>query len=72
MAIFISHFRIWPPLDRNLPQGVAYALTLAAGIGIWFAAGQAARLARRATVWLGARRSRTSAPSTTAMAVAVD
>ena len=26
MWIYVSHFRIWPPLDRNLPHGVAYAL----------------------------------------------
>jgi hypothetical protein len=28
MWIYLSHFRIWPPLDRNLPAGVAYAATI--------------------------------------------
>ena len=32
--IFISHFRVFPPLSRNLPLGVAYALTIAAGIAL--------------------------------------
>ena len=41
MWIYLSHFRIWPPLDRNLPQGVAYAITILAGIAIW-----------QLTVWL--------------------
>ncbi len=47
MWIFISHFRIWPPLERNLPIGVAYALTILAGIAIWCTITWAARLARR-------------------------
>ncbi len=70
MVIFISHFRIFPPLDRNLPRGVAYAATIAAGIALWFAGEHAARLARRTTARLGARR-RASAPTTT-IAVALD
>ena len=70
MVIYISHFRIWPPLDRNLPRGVAYVLTIAAGIALWFAGGHAARLARRATARLRARR-RAPAPTTT-IAVALD
>ena len=41
MWIYLSHFRIWPPLDRNLPQGVAYASTILAGVAIW-----------QLTVWL--------------------
>ena len=70
MVIFISHFRIFPPLDRNLPRGVAYVLTIAAGIALWVAGGHAARLARRATARLRARR-RAPAPTTT-IAVALD
>ena len=44
MWIYLSHFRIWPPLDRNLPQGVAYTITILAGVAIW-----------QLTVWLPAR-----------------
>ena len=43
MWIYLSHFRIWPPLDRNLPQGVAYTITILAGVAIW-----------QLTVWLPA------------------
>ena len=35
MWIYLSHFRIWPPLDRNLPPGAAYTITILAGIAIW-------------------------------------
>ena len=41
MWIYLSHFRIWPPLDRNVPQGVAYTITILAGVAIW-----------QLTVWL--------------------
>ena len=47
MWIFVSHFRIWPPLERNLPTGVAYALTILAGVAIWRVSVVAAQLARR-------------------------
>ena len=70
MVIFISHFRIFPPLDRNLPRASPTWLTIAAGIALWFAGEHAARLARRATARLGARR-RAPAPTTT-IAVALD
>jgi non-ribosomal peptide synthetase component E (peptide arylation enzyme)/acyl carrier protein len=35
MWIYVSHFRIWPPLARNLPDAAAYVLTILAGIAIW-------------------------------------
>jgi non-ribosomal peptide synthetase component E (peptide arylation enzyme) len=47
MWIYLSHFRIWPPLDRNLPAGVAYLLTVLAGIAIWRASTLVTPLARR-------------------------
>ena len=47
MWIYLSHFRIWPPLDRNLPSGVAYAMTILAGVAIWRASTVVAPLARR-------------------------
>ena len=37
MAIFVTHFRIFPPLQRNLPLGVAYVATIGAGVAIWLA-----------------------------------
>jgi hypothetical protein len=49
MWIYLSHFRIWPPLDRNLPAGVAYALTVLAGVAIWRASTLVTPLARRAS-----------------------
>jgi hypothetical protein len=50
MWIYLSHFRIWPPLDRNLPAGVAYALTVLAGVAIWRASTLVTPLARRVSV----------------------
>ena len=67
MWIFISHFRIWPPLERNLPIGVAYALTILAGIAIWRASTWAARPARRvpppAELWVRGRAAGPATPS---------
>jgi len=36
MAIFITHFRVFPVLTRNLPIGAAYVATIGIGIGIWW------------------------------------
>lgn len=47
--ILISHFRLWPVAAELLPLPVAYAATLAAGVGIWMlveAAGRTWRLWR--------------------------
>lgn len=49
MWIYISHFRIFPPLDRNLPRGLAFALTIACGVAIW----RTSELAARAVRFLG-------------------
>lgn len=35
MWILITHFRVFPPLTRNLPLAVAYAMTIAAGVLVW-------------------------------------
>jgi hypothetical protein len=35
MWIYISHFRIYPPLARELPVALALCLTIASGIAIW-------------------------------------
>ena len=68
MAIFITHFRVFPPLDRNLPSGLAYLATIAAGVGIWVAGHWTIR---RAAAWR--RRPAPSTPTaTTTLAVAVD
>ena len=37
MAIFVTHFRVFPVFDRNLPIGLAFAATVGAGLGIWWA-----------------------------------
>lgn len=47
MWILISHFRVFPPLTRNLPLGLAFALTLAAGVVIWRLVDLAGRWATR-------------------------
>jgi acyl-CoA synthetase (AMP-forming)/AMP-acid ligase II len=62
MAIFISHFRVFPPLDRNLPRGLAFVLTLAIGVAIWVVAEQVQRVVRTRLV---ARR-RDAAPASAA------
>lgn len=69
MWIYISHFRVWPPLDRNLPAGIAYVLTIVAGIAIWRTHETAAQLARHATNVLRNHRPRQRHP---AIAVATD
>ena len=52
MAIFISHFRVFPPLDRTLPRGLAFVLTLAIGVAIWVLAERVLRGARaRLVAW---------------------
>ena len=48
MGIFITHFRVFPPLDRTLPRGVAFAVTVAVGVVAWCAAEQAVRILRPA------------------------
>ena len=48
MWIYLSHFRIWPPLDRNLPAGIAYVATILAGVAIWRAGTVVMPLASRA------------------------
>ena len=47
MVIFVSHFRLFPVLDRNLDKEVAYVATIAAGVGIWVAGEVAGRQVRR-------------------------
>jgi hypothetical protein len=48
MWIYISHFRLWRPLDNLVPRGPAYVLTLLAGVAVWVCAEQVTRAVRRA------------------------
>ena len=41
MWIYVSHFSIWPLFDRLFVREVAYVLTIAAGVAVWFAAERA-------------------------------
>ena len=34
--ILITHFRVWPVMERNLPLGAAFVATLAVGAGAWW------------------------------------
>ena len=45
--IYISHFHLWRPLDRLAPGGLAYVLTLVAGVALWALAEQGTRAARQ-------------------------
>ena len=47
MWILITHFRVWPPLTRALPEGWAYVLTILVGVGTWAVVEQATRGVRR-------------------------
>ena len=38
MWILISHFVIWPPLKELFVVEVAYPLTIAASLGVWWVA----------------------------------
>jgi hypothetical protein len=69
MWIYVSHFRIWPPLDRNLPPAVAYVLTIVAGITIWRVYEAAVRLSRQTITSVRHRRPWLRRP---AVAVATD
>ena len=71
LAIYVSHFRVFPPLARNLPVGWAYVATVAVGVGIWSGWELASRHARRLA---GTRRERqpTTVPTRAVVAVAVD
>ncbi len=69
MAIFVSHFRIFPVLDRNLAREWAYVATIAAGVGIWFGGEMALRQARRAVVAIRMRERALVAPQRVAVAV---
>jgi acyl-coenzyme A synthetase/AMP-(fatty) acid ligase len=46
MWIYISHFRLWRPLNGLVPRGLAYVLTLLAGVALWVGAEQATRAVR--------------------------
>jgi hypothetical protein len=46
MWIYISHFRLWRPLDGLVPRGLAYVLTLLAGVALWVGAEQVMRAVR--------------------------
>jgi acyl-coenzyme A synthetase/AMP-(fatty) acid ligase len=62
MWIYITHFSFWPPLLEALPIGVAFVLTIAAGIVVWAAVERLEPVGRalwnRASARLGARRGR--------------
>jgi hypothetical protein len=59
MWIYVSHFRIWPPLARNLPDAAAYALTILAGVAIWRASTALGTLTYRVRApWVATRRGR--------------
>ena len=49
----ITHFRVWPPLTRALPEGWAYVLTILVGVGTWAVVEQATRGVRRWQVQAG-------------------
>jgi acyl-CoA synthetase (AMP-forming)/AMP-acid ligase II len=56
MWIYVSHFRVFPPLARNLPDGAAYALTIVAGVAIWRASTALGALVSRRrdpAIWAG-------------------
>ena len=71
MVIFVSHFRVFPVLDRNLTVGWAYVATVAAGVGIWVAVGSWPR-ARAAAGRHAPRAPPDAVPSRPVVAVAVD
>ena len=70
MWIYISHFRIFPPLQRALPDGVAYVSTILAGVAIWRSVDLAGDAARRVMAW--GRRSVEERRRAPAVAVALD
>jgi acyl-coenzyme A synthetase/AMP-(fatty) acid ligase len=54
MWIYISHFTFWPVLVDRFPIGVAYVVTLIAGVAVW----AAAEVVEDGLRWSWARRSR--------------
>jgi acyl-CoA synthetase (AMP-forming)/AMP-acid ligase II/peptidoglycan/LPS O-acetylase OafA/YrhL len=50
LAIYLTHWQIWPPLAERMPTAVAWAATIAVGVGAWLLverAGALRPLARR-------------------------
>lgn len=47
MWILITHFTVWPPLERTFGREWGYVLTITTGIGTWALVEQVTRLARR-------------------------
>ena len=48
MWILITHFSVWPVLDRAFPPALAYPLTIAAGVVAWVVVERLTRAAARA------------------------
>jgi hypothetical protein len=44
MWIYLTHFSIWPPVAKEFPPLVAYAITVTAGVIVWAAVTYAPRL----------------------------
>jgi hypothetical protein len=56
MAIFVTHFRVWPVFARNLPIGLAFAATVAVGVAVWSALELVTRHGHRAWRGIAVRR----------------
>jgi len=66
MVIYLTHFRIWRVLDRNLPsRGWAYVATIVLGVTIWIVAERTAR-------WIRLRRAARPVTTRPAAGPAVD
>lgn len=51
LAIYLTHWQVWPVLDGPLPTAVAWVLTLATGVAAWWVVSRGGDLTRRA--WSG-------------------
>ncbi|MGA9279279.1 AMP-binding protein [Ilumatobacter sp.] len=67
MWIFLIHWQVWPLLTPSMHNGLAFWLTIASGVGVWWMIDRLGRFVRDSTGWKhwGSRedRSTTSLPT---------
>jgi acyl-CoA synthetase (AMP-forming)/AMP-acid ligase II len=67
MWIFLVHWQVWPPIDAALKREVAFAITIAVGVGAWWLSRRALEVLRAAAATVSARYSQVK-PSSGALA----
>lgn len=56
MWIFLVHWQVWPPIDAVLKREIAFVLTIAVGVSVWWVGLRALTVLRAVLVRVAARR----------------